>query len=257
MDGDTNVPFQATGDLKLDVYRATSEAHDNPGAHPVIVYFYGGGWRSGSKEKYRFVASRLAAEGFVVVTPGYRLYPEVTFPAFVHDAAEALRWVFDNIKQFGGEPDKVFVMGHSAGAHIAAMLHYDERYLQDAGASQTPCGFIGLAGPYKFLPLKTDIMRSIFPADVREASQPVNFVDGTEGPALLIHGTKDTRVYPRNSENLHRIVTEAGGEAQLIVYEGRSHGGVLVPFSRLFGFLEPVVDDVSEFVARQDCRLPN
>jgi acetyl esterase/lipase len=92
---------------------------------PVVVFFYGGGWESGSKEMYRFIGYALAAQGLVVVIPDYRLHPDVEFPAFMNDAAEAVEWAHVNAARLGGDPDRLFLMGHSAGAQIATLLSMD------------------------------------------------------------------------------------------------------------------------------------
>src|SRR5687767_4233845 len=114
---------------KLDVYRprgATSLS-------PLVVFFYGGDWQTGSKRDYRFVTQALASRGFVAVMPDYRLYPEAVFPAFVEDGALAVRWARNHAALIGGDGRRIHLMGHSAGAHIAALLTLDEHYLRDVG----------------------------------------------------------------------------------------------------------------------------
>jgi acetyl esterase/lipase len=129
----------------VDVY-TPKQAAEQPRA--VVIFFYGGGWQTGSKGEYRFAGEALAAQGFVAVVPDYRVYPEVRFPLFLEDGAGAVRWVHDHIQEFGGDPQRVFLMGHSAGAHIAAMLALDPRYLAAQGlAPKDLRGFIGVAGP--------------------------------------------------------------------------------------------------------------
>jgi acetyl esterase/lipase len=217
------------------------------------MFVYGGGWQSGTKEEYAFVASTLVRQGYVVVIPDYRLFPDVQFPSFVNDAADALRWTFDNIGQYGGDPSNVFLMGHSAGGEIAALLHYDESYLQLAGAQQRPCGFIGLSGPYDFLPLVGGPLEEIFPMATRASSQPINFVTGDEGPALLIHGYLDNTVKPRNSAKLAELVAAAGGKAQLIIVPKRQHASIVLALARPLSWLAPVADDVHVFIGKNRC----
>jgi len=248
-----DVPYGGDGDVALDVFAHNGPAAADAALRDVIVFFYGGGWQNGSKEAYRFVGSRLAEQGFVVVLPNYRHYPEEPFPAFVEDAAAAVAWVFEHAGDYGGDPARVFVMGHSAGAHIAALVHFDERYRQRAGASRAPCGFIGLSGPYDFLPLVGDELEAIFPRALRDDSQPINFVNGSEGPVLLVHGLQDNTVKPRNSAKLAEVIRQAGGAAELQIYDGRGHVGVLLSLSRPFAFLAPTLDSVTDFVRRQDC----
>lgn len=246
-----DIPFGANA-LALDVY-SPDKGTGGVSPRPVIMFLYGGSWQSGAKEQYEFVASTLVRRGYVIVIPDYRLFPDVQFPEFVHDAAEAMRWTFDNIAQYGGDPSNVFVMGHSAGAEIAALLHYDERYLQLAGTQQRPCGFIGLSGPYDFLPLVGGPLEQIFPKATRASSQPVNFVTGNEGPALLIHGYLDNTVKPRNSAKLAELVTAAGGDAQLTVVPKRQHVSIVLALARPLSWLAPVAEDVSTFIGQHYC----
>jgi acetyl esterase/lipase len=248
-----DVRFSEDGVLSLDVYAPDTQRGE---ALPVVVFFYGGAWQQGSKEAFRFVGSQLAQRGVVTVLPDYRVYPAARFPEFVEDAAAAVSWTFDNAAAFGADPTRVFVMGHSAGAHIASMVHYDERYLDGAGAARMPCGFIGLAGPYDFLPLVDPDYQAIFPAPLREDSQPLNFVTGREGPALLVHGLQDDTVKPRNSASLAEAVQRAGGTAELNLLEGRGHVDVLLSLAAPLKFLAPTLDAVTDFVVRQDCRQP-
>ena len=143
----------------LDVYRPSAAA-----AAPVVVFFYGGSWQSGHKEMYLFVAAALARRGYVIVVPDYRVYPEVRYPDFLDDGARAVRWAKDNAARFGGDPQKLFVMGHSAGAYIAAMLALDGRWLQkvDLAPDRDIAGLIGISGPYDFLPLSDGTLKTIF-----------------------------------------------------------------------------------------------
>lgn len=250
--GYRDIPF-GTHALSLDVY-APNVVADNGARVPVIVFLYGGSWQTGAREQYKFVASTLVRRGYVVVIPDYRLFPAVRFPEFVKDAADALRWTFDNIAQYGGEPGNVFVMGHSAGAQIAALLHYDDSYLQATGIPQRTCGFIGLSGPYDFLPLVGGPLEDIFPVATRAASQPVNFASGHEGPALLIHGYLDNTVKPRNSAKLAELVTAASGQAQLVIVPEREHADIVLALARPLSWLAPVADDVDIFIRQHNCQ---
>lgn len=230
----------------LDVHVPASA----PAAAPLVVFFYGGGWREGSKEDYEFVASRLTAAGFVVVLPDYRLYPEVSFPIFVEDAALAMRWARDNAARYGADPNKLYVAGHSAGAHLAAMLALDQRYLQAVGMAQADItGLIGLSGPYDFLPLEQGYLLNVFPAPLREASQPINFVDAGAPPTLLIHGTDDDTVWPRNSERLATRLRDAGVTAELRLYDGVGHARVVAAMASPLDGLAKTADDIIEFIS--------
>lgn len=229
----------------LDVYRPVDEIS---GA-PLVVFFYGGGWRSGARGKYEFVASALTAEGFVVVIPDYRLYPEVAFPDFVEDGARAVAWAAANASRLGASRQRIFIAGHSAGAHIAALLALDPRYLEAVSAEPpTLAGFIGLSGPYDFLPLETGYLQGVFPADTRDESQPVDFVSADDPPTLLIHGTDDSRVVPANSQHLARAMESSGVPVRLKLYAGTGHAAVVAALAPPFTFLAPTLADVSSFI---------
>lgn len=216
---------------------------------PVVVFFYGGAWDSGSKTDYRFVGRTLASRGFVAVIPDYRVYPAVVFPGFVEDAAAAVGWTFGHASQFGGDSSRVYLMGHSAGAHIAAMLALDAEFLQAQGGSpQQLAGWIGLSGPYDFLPLKSRRLKNIFGDPAPRATQPIDFVTSSAPPALLITGDADTTVLPRNTRRLSARLREAGVPVREIVYPGVGHGRTVAAFSTLANDV-PIADEVSEFVS--------
>jgi acetyl esterase/lipase len=237
-----------TNRRKLDIYVPRTPAP--PGGRPVIVFFYGGSWDSGRKEDYLFVAEALTSQGWIAVLPDYRLYPEVLFPDFLDDAALAMRWTRDNIEKQGGDPKRIFAMGHSAGAHIAAMLAFDSQFLNKVGASPRDlAGFVGLAGPYDFLPLKSERLKVIFgPEDGRSRSQPINFVTGDAPPALLLHGDADTTVGPHNSINFAQRIRERGGKVQHIRYPGVDHREIVVHLSALFRNGKPELPAIAAFV---------
>ena len=236
---------------KLDVYRPV-DAMSAAALRPVVVFFYGGAWDSGDKGGYMFVAEALTSRGYVVVVPNYRLYPEITFPAYMDDAALAMKWTFDNIAQHGGDPDKVFTMGHSAGAQLAALVAFDATYLSKIGSDKRRIrGVVSLAGPMDFLPLTEAKMEFIFPLPVRAASQPINFIIGKEPPTLLLHGTADTRVGIHNSRNLAARITERGGIAETTYYPEMGHVGILLAMAAPLRSGKPVLDRVAKFIDSQ------
>ena len=235
--------------LKLDVYRPVPYAN---ASRPVVVFFYGGAWEAGNKADFLFAAEALTSRGYVVVMPDYRLYPEVIFPLYMDDAARAVKWTFDNIARFGGDPGKVFVMGHSAGAQLAALAAYDATYLDRVGIDRRRIrGMISLAGPLDFLPLTEPNLFLIFPEAVRAASQPINFITGKEAPSLLLHGEDDTRVGIHNSRNLAARIRERGGQVEEKYYPGTGHVGILLSISAPLRSLrngKPVLDHVTKFI---------
>jgi len=232
----------------LDVYAPRPAA--TPAA--VVVFFYGGGWVSGSKAMYRFVGAALAARGVVAVIPDYRLYPEVRFPAFMEDAAKAVAWTHANASRFGGDPRRLFLMGHSAGAHIATLLTLDAGYLQSVHLSsrRDVCGVIGLAGPYDFLPLHDRTLEAIFgPETERSRSQPINYVSAQPPPMLLLTGRNDYTVDPGNTLRLAARLRAAGGTVEDRLYPMIGHKTLIVAVSGPLSFLAPVRHATLRFVA--------
>ena len=229
-----------------DIYRPTHA----PSGVPLIIFIYGGGWNSGDRALYDFVGTPLARRGAIVVIPDYRLYPEVSFPAFVQDNAAAVAWAVAHAAGWGADPRRVFLMGHSAGAYDALMLALDDRWLRAAGTGRDRlAGVVGLAGPYDFLPIKDPQVRQIF-ASVNDgpASQPVTFVDGRNPPLLLLAGDADTTVDPRNTTTLADRVRAAGGPVQSRLLPGIGHIGLVTAFAPVFQFRAPVLDEVASFI---------
>jgi acetyl esterase/lipase len=219
------------------------------GTAPVVVFLYGGSWDSGSKAEYRFVGGALAARGFVTIIPDYRLYPEVRFPAFLDDCAAAFAWSCAHAGDYGGG-ERMFLMGHSAGAYNAAMLALDPSYLARTGASRPLAGTVGLAGPYDFLPVGTAELKAIFgqpptPPD----TQPINHVDGRNAAMLLLAGTSDTTVLPRNTRRLAAKIRAAGGPVQSRIYPGIDHREIIGAMGMPFRFIAPTFRDSTSFIA--------
>lgn len=232
---------------RLDVYAPAASG----GGRPVVVFFYGGGWDSGSRRDYRWTGLALARQGFVTVVADYRLYPEVVWPAFLEDGAAAVRWARDHAAAFGGDPGRLALMGHSAGAYNAVDLAVDGRWLGAAGVDprREVRAVVGLSGPYDFLPVRTDELRAIFgPEASRPDTQPINHVDGRAAPMLLLTGDRDQVVDPGNSDRLAARVRAAGGVAEVIHYPKLDHpmtAGTLAPPLQ---WMAPVMRDAAGFI---------
>jgi acetyl esterase/lipase len=213
---------------------------------PVIVFFYGGSWSSGDKAGYGFVGRALAAQGFVVAIPDYRLVPQVRFPGFVEDGAAAVKWVRANAARYGGDPDRLVLAGHSAGAYNAAMLALDPQWL---GAERAAVrGFAGLAGPYDFLPLDDPSTIAAFgQAPNPKATQPISFASAGDPPALLLVAGEDRLVFPRNSIRLAARLREAGVPVEVKTYPQLGHIGILTAIARPLRGKAPVLRDLGEF----------
>jgi acetyl esterase/lipase len=230
---------------KLDIYvpeGATSRS-------PVMMFIYGGGWNDGSKNDYAFVGHAFAARGFVTMVPDYRLVPEVRFPDFLHDCAQALRWVQDNAAQHGGDARRIHLSGHSAGAYNAMMIALDPRFGARAGFRAGLVKSIsGLAGPYDFLPL--DDARTIAAfgqAKNLSETQPINFARSGAPRVFLGTGDADTTVFPRNTLALAGRLKKAGAAVQVKTYPGVSHAGILLALGKSFRGNGPVLDDIVRF----------
>lgn len=230
----------------LDICRPTDAV-----TAPVIVFFYGGAWRSGNKELYRFAAKALARRGYVAVVPDYRIYPAARYPDFLDDGALAVRWVKDHAKRFGGDPDKIFLMGHSAGAHIAAMLALDRRWLEKVGIapSRDIAGLIGLAGPYDYLPLRDEILKVIFGGADCPETQPIFHVAAGAPPALLMTGARDHLVEPGNSTRLADRLRAVGNTATVLTYPYVGHYMIVAALAPMVRLRLPVLRDVDAFIA--------
>ncbi|MDY6942480.1 MAG: alpha/beta hydrolase [Pseudomonadota bacterium] len=240
----------------LDVYVPRREG----GHWPVVVFFYGGRWKSGDRRLYDPLARSLAAAGIVVVVPDYRLYPEVRFPAFVQDGAAAVAWVMSHIHRFGGDPRRVYLMGHSAGAHIGSMLALDARYLGHHSRKRSDlAGFIGLAGPYDFLPFQTPELADTFgPEEQHRESQPIHWTDGNNPPFLLLHGSADNVVGAGNSKRLWRKIESSGGRARMVFFSRANHTNILFAAAVSTNRVGPVQREIYDFVVQGgSTRLPD
>jgi len=242
-----DVLFDAEHALSLDVY-APKDARQAP----VVVFFYGGSWVDGHRHWYRYVGEALANHGVVAMVPDYRKYPDVRFPAFMRDAAQAIAWARLHAAEYGGDAGRVFVMGHSAGGQIAALLACDKRYLADVGMKPRDlAGMIGIAGAYAFLPFVAE-EPEIFGNDARGRydSQPINFVDGDEPPMLLLQGDGDDEVPAQNAQAMAERAQAMDGTAVLKLYPGVGHSSILLAFAREHRTSVPTLTDTLAFIAQ-------
>ncbi|QJB69578.1 alpha/beta hydrolase [Parasphingorhabdus halotolerans] len=256
--GDSNAKLlikDQTYDKKLNLGMniwASEEASDQP--RPVVVFIYGGGWRQGSKDEYAFAGRALANRGYIVALPDYRLYPDAKFPAFLEDSAKALAWVHDNIARVGGDPERIFISGQSAGAYNVLMLALDRQWLGREGKSTDIIkGVAALAGPTDFYPFKGETRKNSFGSYHKpEMTQPINFVRADAPPLWLATGIDDTQVDPRNSRVLHYLILEAGGDAQYTEYPEMDHLEIMMAIAKPFRGKGPVLDDMVEFFESQN-----
>ncbi len=242
------VAFGPEAQHRLDVY--APRRREAGRALPVAVFYYGGSWDSGRRADYNWVGRALASRGFLTVVPDYGLWPGVRYPGFLADSALAVRWAQDHAAGLGGDPARIVLVGHSAGAYNAAMVALDRRYLEEAGVEPGRVrALAGLAGPYDFLPLTDPIAIRIFgeAADL-PGTQPTAFADERAPPAFLAHGVKDAVVWPRNTKRLARALRDAGAVVEERHYDGLDHVRLVLALSRPFRRAAPVLDEMVAFL---------
>ena len=242
-----NISYGADPQHRLDVYvpdRVSAEPR------PLVVFWHGGRWRFGDKADYRFVGAALAELGYVAVLPNYRHYPDVKMPGFMSDAASAGQWAAAHAGEFGADASRLYLMGHSAGAHLAALVTLDPRYFAAAGRPGPPiAGVIGLSGPYDFLPLlEPDVQDMFGPPQIYPESQPINFVRSDAPPMLLVHGLMDDTVWPKNSRNLATALRARGVPVTLKLYPKLVHADTVAALSMAARGRAPTLADIEAFV---------
>jgi len=243
-----NVAFGPRAHQRLDVY---APRHGRGQALlPVAVFFYGGSWDTGRRQDYGWVGQALASRGFVTVLPDYGLYPQVRYPGFLEDGARAVRWAQDHAVEYGGDPARIVLVGHSAGAYNAAMIALDTRYLKAAGVDPKHIRALGgLSGPYDFLPLTDPIAERTFgEAEDLAATQPTSFVSQDSPPAFLATGDDDTMVYPKNTVKLAAKLRAAGVPVEEEHYAGVDHVRMVLALSRPFRGRAPVLQQLTDFL---------
>lgn len=245
----SDVPYGTDPRQKLDIYAPVESTGK---ARPLLVFFHGGGWYKGNRESYGFAGRAFAARGFIVAVPSYRLVPDNVFPDFIEDGAAAVAKARSLAARYGADPDRIVLAGHSAGAHIAAMIALDPQYLTAQGVPMAAIkGVAGLSGPYNFLPLDKEssinAMGKVRPA---ETTQPIHYVSAESPPMLLITGSDDTTVKPHNSYDLARALKAAGRDGEVKDYPGLDHEDIIMALSRPFRSKGPILADSAAFLHR-------
>ncbi len=218
---------------------------------PVLIFYYGGGWVKGSADDYGWAARAYASKGFVVVVPDYRKVPQVRFPAFVQDAADAVKWTEDNIAKYGGDPKRIAIAGHSAGAHSVAMLALDPQWLAAAGAPGAVKAAVGLSGPYDFYPFTGRAVAAMGKWPKPAETQPLTYARKDAPPMMLVTGTTDTTVRPKNARNLFKALKAVGADVVEKEYPGQGHEDIAMALSLPFRGKATVLDDSSAFLMTQ------
>jgi acetyl esterase/lipase len=242
----TALPFGSHGQT-LDVWRPSGKV-TRP--RPVLIFWYGGGWAKGDRAAYGFAARAFARNGFVVIVPDYRKVPQVRFPAFLQDGAEAVKWARDHVADYGGDPGRIVVAGHSAGAYTVAMLALDTRWLKAEGVDPGIIkAAVGLSGPYDFFPFTSQRAADAMQGAADPAmTQPIHFARADAPPMLLVTSSGDTEVRPKNAINLANRLKALGAPVTLREYQGLSHEEVAMALSKPFRGKAPVLADSIAFL---------
>jgi acetyl esterase/lipase len=235
----------ADGDRKrLDIYGPTEIMEPAP----VVMFIYGGAWKQGRRQDYQFIGKALAANGFIVVIPDYRLYPEVVYPDFLSDNAQAVKWIEDNIKDYGGDTSRFFLAGHSAGAYNAVMLGLEKSFLNDYKVTMPIKGIAALSGPFDFYPFEYDDVRNVFGQnDNPEGTQPINLIAPDRPPMLVASGTSDPIVRVQNTQHFAEEMRNAGDWVTEVYYEGLGHMDLVFAVGKMWRWRSPVLNDMVAF----------
>lgn len=248
-----NLAYGSDPRQKLDVYQPSPSPDKRmpSNGYPVVVFFYGGSWNSGERGDYKFIGEALAANGILTIVADYRLYPQVRYPDFLTDCASAVAWAQREAPHYNGDVKRLYVMGHSSGAYNAAMLALDARWLTSAGlAPSALAGWIGLAGPYDFLPMTNEDAQPVFyHPNYPAGSQPVDYASMLAPRTFLGAADTDALVDPeRNSKQLAEKLRTVGVPVTLRMYTNPNHVTLIGAFARPLRSLAPVLEDVVAFV---------
>lgn len=242
-----DVAYGAGTRQKLDIY--VPDGLTAPA--PVLVFFHGGSWQFGDKSQYRALGQAFASKGIMTAVANYRLFPPDGFPRFIEDGALAFQYVRNHAHDFGADAKRIFLCGHSAGAHIVAMLAANGDYLRAVGADPSQIrGVIGIAGPYDFLPIKDPVLIELFGGATVPETQPIHFVDGKRAPMLLAHGREDTTVGAGNSKRMAQKLQSFGNEVVVRYYHGVGHIGILLSLAPGFRKRTTLYQDMLAFIAK-------
>jgi acetyl esterase/lipase len=222
------------------------------GKMPVLVFVHGGGWDSGQAENYEFVAKAFAAKGYLVYLPAYRHVPQIVYPAFVEDVAEVIKQASQTAGQYGGDGQRIFLVGHSAGGYNILQVVLNPQFLKNANVDPTIIKAVAaLAAPADFLPLDSPKSRAAFGNyKPLEDTQPINFARSDAPPILLLHGSADDTVLPKNSINLSKRLQDEGAIAQYTEYKNLSHVMIMLSLAKPLRNRAPVLADIEAFFNR-------
>lgn len=249
-----NVAFHPDKQPRLDVYSPPSGK-----GYPVLFFVHGGSWKDFHKELFSPVAMKLLPEGMVVVIPDYTLHPDAGYEQMADEVAAALSWTLERIEGYGGDPSRVIVAGHSAGAHLAALAVMDPRFLAAYGHSAAEIrSLVGMSGVYDVQAEYDYWMdQGSYPEVIVEVmggeenfvqASPIEYVGPDLPPVLLIHGERDETVPLSIATAFHDALQSAGANSELEIYAGLGHADYL--FAALAQERARLVADIVAFVRR-------
>lgn len=228
---------QPTQDLDIYYPKPLAQAMKSEQAitqtYPMVVFVYGGSWETGTKEQYAFVGQSLAQAGYVTAVINYRKAPEHVYPDYVEDTAKAIAWSFNNAESLYVDPQRVAVVGHSAGAFNAVAAVSNEDFLAPYGVSPSDIrAVVGIAGPYSYDFRKFE-SASAFPANATpDQVMPDRQIKGNQPPYLLLTAENDKIVYDSNTVKMTQALKDVGATVENGVIEGASHAtsiGAMAP----------------------------
>ena len=220
------------------------------GLAPIVLFFYGGAFRAGRKSEYRVVGEALASKGIIVAVVDYRIYPDARFPDFLEDGANALAAVHARAAMFGGDPARIFLAGHSAGAYISVMLAANPAYLRAANADPSWIrGVIAIAGRYHELPINDAIIVETFRGPARPKTRPATFITGKRPPMLLVAGSSESKEVLESHSRLAAHLRDHASEVDEITYPNVGHMGIMLALAPGFRDRAPLREDLVRFVA--------
>ena len=247
LNGITKTNFNANSNIaygqhprqQLDVYMPQGEIKNSP-LKPVILFVHGGAWTTGNKDDYLFVGESFSSAGYVTAVMNYRLAPQHQYPDYVQDTALALKWINQHIQQYGGDPSKIIVMGHSAGAFNAVEAVDNARWLKEVNLPVSNIkAVVGIAGPYSY-DFRTDDSIHSFPAHATpDEVMPDRHVRQNAPPHLLLTGSNDHRVKLSNTLNMHQALQQKGAPVQHIVIKGATHISIMASVATRLSWYKP------------------
>lgn len=219
-------PDQNNDKHRLDIY--SPQGLNN---RPVYFFVHGGTWQEGNKEFYSYVGQRFARAGYVSVVINYRLTPEVIHPGHIEDVARAFAWIYHNIAEFRGDPERIFISGHSAGGHLVSLLSLNEKYLEAENlSSDTIQGVISISGVYDIASYPDDVLSEVFTTDqdLRLDASPIAHVDENQPRFLIIYAEFDLITLDEQAKDLAVILEEKGTLSEIIKISNKTHATIVL-----------------------------